>query len=202
MEIAEETGTRFLASVCTAPVTVASLLVGLGLIAALLAGLEVNLRPIGAVDSVVRLGVPQSPQSLPLPSFTPVSEYLPAAGPRSAERFLLALPAKAPPSGFVCAETRMAMGGWAADPRQGAPVARVDLYLDRQHSADARVGLPRPDVEEYFQRPDFATSGWVVEVPVRELPTGYHYVEVWAVDRKGGLRLLLELHLHCLASLP
>jgi hypothetical protein len=96
----------------------------------------------------------------------------------------------------------MAMGGWAADPRDGAPVARVELYVDRLRAGDADVGVPRPDVQEYFDRVDFARSGWQLEIPLRTLSTGYHYMEIWAVDREGASRLFLEHQFQCLPPRP
>lgn len=175
--MAEQIRAQFSASVGRTPLTVASLLIGLGLLAALLAGLEINQPPIGAVDGG-----------------TPVSEYLPADAPRSADRFLFVPSHRVAPSGSFCADARLAMEGWAADPRDGAPVTRVELYVDRLHAGEASLGVARPDVEEHFQRVDFAKSGWQLEVPLWTLSTGYHYMEIWAVDREGASHLLLEHH--------
>ena len=204
--MAEQAQAQHAASVWRTPLTVASLLIGLGLLAALLAGLEINRPPIGAVDSGATVSIPASVTSpetaLPALSFTPVSEYLSAASPASAENFQLVPTAKnaTPPSRLFCAETRMMVGGWAADPRDGAPVVRVELYVDRLHVGDAGVGIARPDVEEYFRRVDFAKSGWQLEIPLRSLSTGFHYMEIWAVDREGASRLFLENHFQCLPS--
>jgi hypothetical protein len=96
----------------------------------------------------------------------------------------------------------MTMGGWAADVEQGAPVARVELYIDRMHVGDALVGIDRPDVEQYFRRPDLASTGWQVEVPLQQLTTGYHYLEIWALPREGPGRLLLEHRFQCLPPHP
>jgi hypothetical protein len=169
-----------------APLAVLILLIGLGLLTALLAGLEVNQPPIGAVDGG-----------------TAVAEYLPADGSRSADKFLLRPPHRASRSELSCVDDdHLTMEGWAADPRDGAPAARVELYVDQLRAGDARVGIARPDVEEYFQRVDFAKSGWQLEVPLRTLSTGYHYMEIWAVDRDGTSRLLLEHRFRCLPPLP
>lgn len=206
--MAEQAQAQHAASVWRTPLTVASLLIGLSLLAALLAGLEINRPPIGAVDSRATVSIPASVTSpemaLPVLSFTPISKYLSAASPVSAENFQPVPTAKnaTPPSRLFCAETRMMVGGWAADPRDGAPVARVELYVDRQHAGDARVGIARPDVEEYFHRVDFAKSGWQLELPLRTLSTGFHYMEIWAVDRDGASRLLLEHHFQYLSSRP
>jgi hypothetical protein len=97
--MAEQAQAQFSASVGRIPLTVASLLIGLGLLAALLAGLEINQPPIGAVDGGV-----------------PVAQYLPADGPRSADKFLLVLFPRVAPPGLFCADDRLAMEGWAADP--------------------------------------------------------------------------------------
>ena len=202
--MAEQAQAQYSASVWGAPLTVASLLIGLGLLVALRAGLEINAPPIGAVDSGATVSIPASvaspPMALPALSFTPVSEYLSAASPVSAENFQWVPTAKkaTPSSGLFCAETRMAMGGWAADARHGAPVARVELYVDRLHAGEASLGVARPDVEEHFQRVDFAKSGWQLEIPLRTLSTGYHYMEIWAVDREGASHLFLEHHFQCL----
>ncbi len=96
----------------------------------------------------------------------------------------------------------MMMGGWATDIQQGAPAARVELYIDRMHVGDALLGLDRPDVEQYFHRPDLANSGWQVEIPLQQLTTGYHYLEIWSVAREGTARLLLEHHFQCLPPRP
>jgi hypothetical protein len=96
----------------------------------------------------------------------------------------------------------MMIGGWAADVQQGAPVARIELYIDRLHVADGLLGLARPDVEQYFHRDDFANSGWQVEIPLHQLTDGYHYLEIWNVDRDGTSHLLLERYLQCRPSSP
>ena len=172
--MAEQAQAPYSVPVSRAPLAIASLLIGLGLLAALWAGLEVNQPPIGAVDGG-----------------RPVWEYLPANGPRSANNFFFVPPQKASPSELFCMEDRLAMEGWATDPREGAPVMRVELYVDRLYAGEARVGVARPDVKEYFQRADFAKSGWQLEIPLQALSTGYHYMEIWALDREGAGRLLL-----------
>jgi len=184
--------------------TVAILLIGLGLLAALRAGLVVNRAPIGAVDSGAFASASSAAEasSLVLPAllFKRLSEYLSATSRIPADKFVAvpAATATAQPTELPCANSRMMMGGWAADAQRSAPASRVELYIDRLHVADALLGIDRPDVEEYFQRADFAKSGWQLEIPLQTLSMGYHYMEIWAVDREGTGRLLLEHRFECL----
>ena len=96
----------------------------------------------------------------------------------------------------------MMMGGWGNGYTTGC-ASRPRRVVHRPDArGDALLGLDRPDVEQYFHRPDLANSGWQVEIPLQQLTTGYHYLEIWSVAREGTARLLLEHHFQCLPPRP
>ena len=52
------------------------------------------------------------------------------------------------------------ISGWAIDKELGAPAKEVGIYYDGELLGEATLGLPRPDVEKHFGRPDCLNSGW------------------------------------------
>jgi hypothetical protein len=74
---------------------------------------------------------------------------------------------------------------WAADPVRGAPVARMEVWLDRSIRGDVRLAGYRPDVASHFGRADYFLSGWIATVSLRDVEPGSHRVEVFAY-RGGG----------------
>ncbi|HXE75109.1 MAG TPA: glycosyltransferase family 39 protein [Candidatus Xenobia bacterium] len=98
-----------------------------------------------------------------------------------------------PAGGIDLAEVRgnvLVIEGWAADEKHGAPVARVEVFLDDRSVGDANLGLLRPDVRNSTGRDDFLPSGWQVLLDVRRLPPGEHRVTAVAYDRAGTARRL------------
>lgn len=77
--------------------------------------------------------------------------------------------------------------GWAVDNEDGSPVAKVRILLDGTSIGDAIMGGSRPDVANYFSRPDYANSGWTFTGSVGEASVGTHTVSVAAYDRSGNL---------------
>jgi hypothetical protein len=74
---------------------------------------------------------------------------------------------------------------WAADPVRGAPVARMEVWLDRSIRGDVRLAGYRPDVASAFGRADYFLSGWIATVSLRDVEPGSHRVEVFAYRGLG-----------------
>jgi SAM-dependent methyltransferase len=60
----------------------------------------------------------------------------------------------------VNADGQLRVSGWAMDRRHGAPVQSVRIEIDGALNATAKLGLARPDVAAYFERPDSERAGW------------------------------------------
>lgn len=78
------------------------------------------------------------------------------------------------------------LSSWAVDSERGAPVAKMEVWLDRSIRGDVRLGGYRPDVASHFGRPDYLWSAWVATVSLRDVPPGPHQVEVFAYGRDGA----------------
>jgi hypothetical protein len=109
------------------------------------------------------------------------------AGPASAEE---SRPAVLCPLDFVSG--RFVPGGsvtlssWAVDSVHGAPVPRMEVWLDRSIRGDVSLGGHRPDVASHFGRPDYLWSSWVATVSLRDVQPGPHQIEVFAYARNGA----------------
>jgi len=80
--------------------------------------------------------------------------------------------------------------GWAADEKHGAPVARVEVFVDGVPVGDAVLGLPRPDVRDDTGREDFLASGWQLQLDTGRFSPGEHRVTAVAYNRAGTPRRL------------
>jgi hypothetical protein len=80
----------------------------------------------------------------------------------------------------------LVVGGWAADPYDGAPLASVKLYVDGNlAAASPSVTVTRPDVVSYFNNPAYANSGYNFSVSAASLSLGSHVATVVAIDSNG-----------------
>lgn len=80
--------------------------------------------------------------------------------------------------------------GWAADEKHGAPVARVQVFVDNLPAGDAALNLPRPDVRDNTGRDDFLASGWRLQLDASRFSPGEHRVTAVAYNRLGTPRHL------------
>jgi 4-amino-4-deoxy-L-arabinose transferase-like glycosyltransferase len=115
--------------------------------------------------------------------------------PAPLDRFLFVY---AGPAGVVDSSTvrdgELVVKGWAADSREGAPVARVEVRIDSAAVGTATLGLERPDVARALGRDDFLRSGWRFEMPLASLSPGTHEVTAVATNRLGTSRRLTTPH--------
>ncbi len=89
------------------------------------------------------------------------------------------------------------VAGWALD-RNGVAFRRIWLAYGAQ-SADASIGLPRPDVGlAYPELMDGAMSGYELRC---QLPSGNHLTTLWGEVADGDAQLLAEIPLQ-IAPLP
>ena len=52
------------------------------------------------------------------------------------------------------------ISGWAIDKELGAPAKEVCIYYNGELMGKASPGLPRPDVQNHFGKPEYLNSGW------------------------------------------
>src|SRR5260370_12146210 len=81
------------------------------------------------------------------------------------------------------------VAGWAADTQTGSPVQSVTVFVDGANVGTATLGIARPDVASYFNRPDFMNSGWSFQMPASALRFCQHTATVTAVGASGTLSL-------------
>jgi len=72
--------------------------------------------------------------------------------------------------------------GWAADPEEGAPVKKVELYIDGKRIGEATTGIERKDVAEHFKDFKWLKSGWAIKTKIL-LSKGYHIVHAVGLDK-------------------
>lgn len=80
----------------------------------------------------------------------------------------------------------ISIGGWAADPEDGSPVAKVQVLIDGDVIGDAILGGNRPDVASVFSNPKWANSGWTFVGSVKDASIGSHTLTVAAYDSAGN----------------
>jgi uncharacterized protein YbaR (Trm112 family) len=83
-----------------------------------------------------------------------------------------------------CGELQV--GGWAADMTRGAPVARVEVWLDDDRRISATIGGERSDVVQVSGRVNYRLSGWTAVVPLDEIPAGVHRLTAFAYGVHGS----------------
>lgn len=78
------------------------------------------------------------------------------------------------------------ISGWAVDPDTGAPVTSVAIMVDGSSKAICTLGQARPDVGQFFNRPDYANSGISGAIPIGTLSPGTHQVSLLVKDSAGA----------------
>jgi hypothetical protein len=79
--------------------------------------------------------------------------------------------------------------GWAADTVGGAPVQSVTIFVDGISAGTATLGGARPDVAAYFNRTDYAASGWTFQMTTNNLSATSHSVTATAVGPSATAQL-------------
>jgi hypothetical protein len=74
------------------------------------------------------------------------------------------------------------VGGWVGDPRDGAPVASLKVYVDGTLFGTAAQGISRPDVVSATGNSAYANSGYALNQSAASLALGPHNVTVVATD--------------------
>ncbi|HEX3463923.1 MAG TPA: hypothetical protein VHS78_07750 [Candidatus Elarobacter sp.] len=82
---------------------------------------------------------------------------------------------------------RLAVGGWALDPRSRLPAARLLYRVDGGPWRPARYHLARPDVAARLQLTGAEDFGYLAEVPTGGLAPGPHELTLATGDRGGAL---------------
>jgi hypothetical protein len=81
--------------------------------------------------------------------------------------------------------------GWAADNKEGAPVKKVMVYIDKKLVGQAKLGLARPDVTGAMKKSDWGKSGWELGVKI-SLNKGMHTAYAVAYNKKDAKKLLIN----------
>lgn len=89
-------------------------------------------------------------------------------------------------SSSVPQNANLLVQGWAADKIDGAPVARVVMYIDNNQVGTASLGYPRPDVAQAFNDQRYLYSGWQFTYNVGTLALGNHTVTSVAYNKAGA----------------
>jgi uncharacterized protein YbaR (Trm112 family) len=88
--------------------------------------------------------------------------------------------------GDVSHDGEIQVGGWAADTSRGAPVARVEVWIDDVLRIPATIGGERADVERVSGRRSYRLSGWTAMVPAAALTGGAHRLAAFAYGVHGS----------------
>lgn len=83
------------------------------------------------------------------------------------------------PGGFASAT------GFAVDRVHGAPVEKIELFLDGKPGGEGFLRGLRPDVMAHFTRQDYLWSGWSGAVSLEGVAPGKHSLAAVAVLRSG-----------------
>jgi hypothetical protein len=78
------------------------------------------------------------------------------------------------------------VSGWAADPTDGSPLSNVKVYIDGVSIGTPTLGLARPDVASYYNKPAYANSGYSMVYSAASLSLGAHAVTVIATNSAGN----------------
>lgn len=79
--------------------------------------------------------------------------------------------------------------GWAADPTDGAPVARVSVEIDGSPVGNATLGIAEASIAKTYGA-GYLSSGWTYTVPGGSLSAGTHTVSAVIYDNGGRTRQL------------
>src|ERR1035437_4826740 len=85
------------------------------------------------------------------------------------------------PSGQIHAE------GWAVSNYSGVALVSVKVLVDGNAVGETKnIGdPPRPDVASCYGSPDLKDSGWKIDIPIGNLPSGHHVVTFRAYNANG-----------------
>jgi hypothetical protein len=75
--------------------------------------------------------------------------------------------------------------GWAADTVTAAPVTSVTISIDGSSVGTATLGISRPDVATFYNRPDYTNSGWSFQMSTSSLSLAVHTVAATATGPSG-----------------
>ena len=86
-------------------------------------------------------------------------------------------------TGSVAQGGTLSIVGWAVDVHDGAPVSKVQVFIDGSLIGNATLGDPRPDVASAFSNPAYTNSGWHLSYQVpNTLSVGQHTVTAVAFN--------------------
>jgi hypothetical protein len=74
--------------------------------------------------------------------------------------------------------------GWIADPKDGAPVANVTVFVDGNSIGTPTLGLVRSDISAAYGS-QYLHSGYRLVTPASSFAVGQHQVTVVAIDSVG-----------------
>jgi hypothetical protein len=79
----------------------------------------------------------------------------------------------------------LAVVGWAADVKDGAPVKQVEITIDGSAVGNASLGSARPDVAAAYNNSSYLNSGWSFVYSASYMAAGTHTVSAVAFDSLG-----------------
>jgi hypothetical protein len=79
----------------------------------------------------------------------------------------------------------LSITGFAVDPQRGAPVEKVEVFLDGALTGESSLSGLRPDVATHFHRRDYLWSGWSASASLEGVRAGKHLVQIKAVGPSG-----------------
>jgi len=102
-------------------------------------------------------------------------------------------PHGSPPEGWMDAVNgtartggSIAIGGWAADAEDGAPVKKIEVLLDNNVVAEGTLGTERTDVVKVSGRQDWLRAGWAATISLATVSPGHHQLSAVAYDSAGN----------------
>ena len=84
-------------------------------------------------------------------------------------------------SNQISADADTAIVGWALDKTSKKTAGGVDMVID-QSPFNARYGIPRGDVADHFQHPDYINSGFQLVIPRGRLTKGDHTLSIRVIS--------------------
>jgi hypothetical protein len=103
---------------------------------------------------------------------------------------------------LVMQSDSLLVGGWVADPTDGAPVSLVRIYLDGTLLPPPAMGLPRTDVAASYANAGLMNSGYQLLYPAAAIAPGAHAVTVVATDSLGRSTTFGPLNIVVIAVPP
>ncbi|HEY6448836.1 MAG TPA: hypothetical protein VIY53_20440 [Acidobacteriaceae bacterium] len=102
----------------------------------------------------------------------------------------------------VAQNDNLLVSGWAADPRDGAPVSSVSIQIDGATVGTATLGIAEPAVAANHNDSRYLDSGWTFTYAVASLSAGTHTVSAVAADSLGQSTTLGSQTITVAASSP